>query len=90
MCVYDIAFFRQIMSAKRKIKGGESSSKRAKKNGKRKGEDDLSDFDDEFQSDLSNDGSAIHSSNEDGNEVDDLPADDNTLVSNENINMSFT
>lgn len=67
------------MSAKRKLKGGESSSKRAKKNGKRKGEDDLSDFDDEFQSDLSNDGSAIHSSNEDGNEVDDLPADDNTL-----------
>lgn len=69
------------MSAKRKIKSGQGSSKKLKKNGKRN-EDDLSDFDDEFHSDLSNDGSAsaVHSANEDGNEVDDLPAEDETLV----------
>ncbi|XP_075213200.1 protein RCC2 [Lycorma delicatula] len=68
------------MSAKRKIKSGQGSSKKLKKNGKRN-EDDLSDFDDEFQSDLSNDGSAsaVHSANEDGNEIDDLPAEDESL-----------
>lgn len=79
------------MSAKRKIKSGQGSSKKLKKNGKRN-EDDMSDFDDEFQSDLSNDGSAaVHSGNEDGNEVDDLglPAEDESLVCN-NLNKILT
>lgn len=69
------------MSSKRKSNGGDRPSKKSKKNGKKKG-DDLSDFEDDlFQSDLSNDGSAVNSSNEDGNEVDDLPVGEDTLVS---------
>lgn len=71
------------MSTKRKSQGKSRVSKKSKKNGKAK-EEDYSDFDDDFGSDASNEGcqSANHTDNDDaGNDVDDLLADNETLVS---------
>lgn len=65
------------MSSKRKSGASDAHSrknKKVRKNGKRK-EDDLSDFDDEFKTDASNDGSdaSIH---DEEDLSDDLAADD--------------
>jgi len=64
------------MSTKRKSEGKGRDPKKSKKNGKAKLDEDVSDYDDEFGSDASNDGSTNHQSD---NEVDELPADDDTL-----------
>lgn len=71
------------MSSKRKSEGKTRVPKKAKKNGKAKHDEDLSDFDDEFRSDASNDGSHSppQSDNDDaGNDVDDLLTDNEALV----------
>lgn len=70
------------MSTKRKSEGKARVPKKAKKNGKSKHDEDLSDFDD-FGSDASNDGSHSppQSDNDDaGNDVDDLLGDNEALV----------